>query len=377
MPTTPSTTAAPPPGPFDGNAPRDATATFTRAEVALANRNSGLPLEFLRHDVTPPGAHYLLTHFDVPDLPAADHVLRLTGAFEMPLTLTLADLAACPQVTRRVTMECAGNGRSGMDPRPLSMPWGQEAVGTADWTGTPLAPLLARARPRPDVADFAFLGADRGFDRGVPHHFGRSLTPAEVDELDALIVWAMNGGPLAPQHGAPLRLIVPGWYGMASVKWLTDIVALDHRYDGFQQVQTYRIRHHPEDAGSPVQRMRVRALMQPPGVPDWYSRARWLEPGPVRLSGRAWSGGGVPVSRVEVLLDGQWRDADLTPPADRYAWTGWTIDWQARTGIHDLACRATDAEGHVQPLVAGHNLGGFCNNAVQRLRVQVGPGPAG
>ena len=364
------------PGPFDAGAPRDATPEFARAELALANRNSGLPLELLREDVTPLGAHYLLTHFDIPELAARDHVLRFTGAFEAPMALRLDDLRAGPQVTRRVTMECAGNGRAGMDPRPVSMPWGVEAVGTADWTGTPLAPLLDRARPRADVVDFAFLGADRGFDRGVPHPFGRSLTPAEVAELDVLLVWAMNGEPLAPQHGAPLRLVVPGWYGMASVKWLTEIAALTTRYDGFQQVQTYRIRHHPDEPGTPVQRMQVRALMQPPGIPDWYSRARWLEPGPVRLTGRAWSGGGVPVTRVEVLLDGVWADADLAPPADRYAWTGWAIHWQARDGVHDLACRATDAEGNVQPLAPPSNLGGFCNNAVQRLRVHVGPAQA-
>ena len=363
------------PGPFAPGAARDATPEFTRAEVGLANRNSGLPLELLRHEVTPLGAHYLLTHFDMPALDDAAHMLRFTGAFDAPFALTMDDLRALPQVTRRVTLECAGNGRAGMVPRPISMPWGVEAVSTADWTGTPLAPLLARAKPRGDVVDFAFIGADSGFDKGVAHAFGRSLTPAEVAELDVMVVWAMNGAPLAPQHGAPLRLIVPGWYGMASVKWLSEIRALTARYDGFQQVQTYRMRHAPDDPGQPVQRMAVRALMVPPGVPDWYSRARWLAAGPVTLTGRAWSGGGVPIARVQVRLDGDWQDARLTSPADRYAWIGWAIDWDARAGIHDLACRATDIAGNVQPLDPVQNLGGFCNNAVQRVRVHVAPAP--
>ncbi len=359
--------------PFLPDTPRVPVPEFSRAEVALANRNSGALLELLGLDITPTGTHYLLSHFDVPVLSAQDHELQFTGAFDAPFSRNMAEIMAMPQVTRPVTLECAGNGRAGMDPRSISMPWEVEAVGTSEWTGTPLAPLIARAKPSADVQDFAFLGADFGYDKGVPHAFGRSLTPSEIAELDVMLVWGMNGAPLLPQHGAPLRLIVPGWYGMASVKWLTQVTALTERYDGFQQMQTYRIRHQTEEVGEPVTRLRVRSLMVPPGVPDWFTRARWLEPGPVTLQGRAWSGGGVPIARVEVLLDGAWQDATLTGRADDYAWTGWRIDWQATTGMHDLACRATDADGDVQPLTAPHNLGGFCNNAVHTLRVHVGP----
>lgn len=209
--------------PFLHGGSRDTTAEFTRAEVGLANRNSGALLELLGCDITPTGTHYLLTHFDVPVLQPAEHSLQFTGAFDAPFSLNMADIIALPQITRPVTLECAGNGRAGMDPRPISMPWIVEAVGTSEWTGTPLAPLIARAKPRPEVQDFAFIGADIGFDKGVLHPFGRSLTPAEVAELDVMLVWGMNGAPLLPQHGAPLRLIVPGWYGMASVKWLTQV----------------------------------------------------------------------------------------------------------------------------------------------------------
>ena len=357
--------------PFSTNAARNTEAEFTREELGLANRNSGALLETLDCDITPTGLHYLLNHFDVPVLSASDHVLEFAGAFDAPFSLTMPQIMALPQITRPVTLECAGNGRAGMTPRPLSMPWMYEAVGTSEWTGTPLAPLIAQASPQDKVRDFAFIGADYGYDKGVPHFYGRSLTPDEIEELDVMLVWGMNGAPLLPQHGAPLRLIVPGWYGMASVKWLTRIEALNQRYQGFQQVETYRFRSHEDDLGTAVTTIHVKSLMKPPGVPDWFTRERWLKAGRVTLSGRAWSGKGVPIDRVEVLMNGVWQEAEVSPRADRYAWTAWQIDWDATPGIHELACRATDAEGHSQPLNAGHNLGGFANNMVHRVKVHV------
>ncbi|MFN7002377.1 MAG: molybdopterin-dependent oxidoreductase [Roseinatronobacter sp.] len=357
--------------PFQKAATRADLPEFTRDEVGLANRNSGALLELLSCDITPTGTHYLLNHFDVPVIAPDQHSLTLEGAFHAPYSLTLAEIMDQPQITRPVTLECAGNGRAGMDPRPLSMPWMYEAIGTSEWTGTPLAPLIDRAQPKDSVQDFTFIGADFGYDKGVLHFYGRSLTPQELAELEVMLVWGMNGAPLLPQHGAPLRIIVPGWYGMASVKWLTKIEALESRYAGFQQVETYRFRAHADDPGTPVNRIHVKSLMKPPGVPDWFTRARWMEAGRVTLQGRAWSGAGVPIARVEVLLDGEWREAELTGRADTYAWTGWRIGWEATPGLHDLACRATDAEGNTQPLVAGYNTGGFANNVVQRVSVHV------
>lgn len=357
--------------PFQQGATRADTPEFTRDEVGLANHNSGALLELLSCDITPTGTHYLLTHFDTPVITAQTHVLDFKGAFDAPYTLTMSEIMAQPQITRPVTLECAGNGRAGMDPRPLSMPWMYEAIGTSEWTGTPLAPLIDRARPKESVQDFAFTGADFGYDKGVPHYYGRSLTPQELADLDAMLVWGMNGAPLLPQHGAPLRIIAPGWYGMASVKWLTTIEALEHRYTGFQQIETYRFRAHADDPGTPVNRIHVKSLMKPPGVPDWFTRARMLHAGRVTLEGRAWSGGGAPIKKVEVLLDGAWQEATLTGRADTYAWTSWRIDWTATPGVHDLACRATDSEGNVQPLDPSYNIGGFANNVVQRTRVHV------
>ncbi len=345
--------------------------SFSENEVRLANRNSGILLESLCDPVTPVGQHYLLIHFDVPALDAATHRLDFAEGFDAPFSIDMAGIRALPRQTRTVTLECAGNGRRGHASRSQSMPWGVEAVGTAEWTGTPLAPLIERARPAAGTVDFVFTGADRGFDDGVEHNFGRSLTPDQLAALDVLLVYEMNGAPLLPQHGAPLRLIVPGWYGMASVKWLSRVDAVQTPYQGFQQVRTYRYRDRAEDPGIPVTEMRVKSLMVPPGLPDWSSRARRVRPGPVQVQGRAWSGGGVPITRVELGWGDTWIDATLTPAETGFAWTGWSCVWPAEPGEYVLRCRATDARGAVQPLDPPWDVAGFGNNATQAVPVLV------
>lgn len=350
--------------------PTTVPGVFSETETRLANRNSGAILETMVHDITPTGTHYLLTHFDVPIVDEAQHRLRFGGAFEAPFDLSLDDIRALPQVRVPVTLECAGNGRAGLEPRSFSMPWAYEAVGTSEWIGTPLAPLIARAGPADGVVDISFTGLDFGFDGGVGHRFGRAMTPEQIADMDVLLVYGMNDGPLLPQHGAPLRLIVPGWYGMASVKWLAEIEALRAPFQGFQQVRTYRFRETAEDEGTPVTAIRVKSLMIPPGVPDWLSRKRMVEAGRVRVYGRAWAGS-VPIVRVEFGVGDLWLDAVLGAPVGKHAWTGWHVDWDAVPGWHELRCRATDADGNVQPLDPPWDHSGFGNNAVHRVSVFV------
>jgi DMSO/TMAO reductase YedYZ molybdopterin-dependent catalytic subunit len=345
---------------------------FEDAEVGLAHRNHGFLLEGLRHDVTPAGMHYLLIHFDVPFVAQpANWTLSIGGLVERPLSFRLAEIEALPQVTQRVTLECAGNGRSLHKPRWPSQPWHHEAVGTAEWTGTPLKAVLQKAGLEAGAQDVVFYGADRGFDAGVEHDYGRSLTPQLALGDDVLLVTAMNGQPLLPQHGAPLRLIVPGWYGMASVKWLNRIEVIDHPFQGFQQVGTYIFKQKESEEGVPVTTIRVKSLMVPPGMPDWYTRRRLVERGPVTLFGRAWSGAGVPIAKVEVGVDGHYTQAKLDPPSGKYAWRGWRFTWQAAPGEYELSCRATDANGGIQPLEQRFDRAGFGNNAVHRVLVTV------
>ena len=350
---------------------------FLLEEVALAARNHGLPLEGLRYPVTPVGMHYLLTHFDIPVVDPATWRLEVGGLVERTLSLSLDELRARPAVTTAVTMECAGNGRAGLSPRAVSQPWLHEAVGTGAWTGTPLRGLLDEAGVASEAVEIVFSGLDRGVEEGIEHAYERSLTPAEARREDVLLAWALNGLPLPPQHGFPLRLVVPGWYGMASVKWLSGIRAVAEPFEGIQQVQRYRMSTSPDEPGEPITRMAPRSLMVPPGVPDFLARRRYVDPGPCRLEGRAWSGDG-PVERVEVSADGgeTWLDADLDPRPGPWAWRGWSAPWEPPgPGDYELCSRATDAAGRRQPLEPGWNVGGYLNNAVQRVPVTVRPGP--
>jgi DMSO/TMAO reductase YedYZ molybdopterin-dependent catalytic subunit len=331
-----------------------------------------MPLEAMRHEVTPVGLHYLLIHYDIPHIHQVAWSLEVDGAVARPIRYTLEDLRAREAVTRRVTMECAGNGRARLSPRPLSQPWLLEAVGTGRWTGTPLWPLLEEAGLSADVAAIVFTGLDRGVEGGIEQQYQRSLTLEQARNAEALLVYDLNDAPLPPQHGFPLRLMVPGWYGMASVKWLGRITASTEPFAGYYQARSYRYRDEPDDDGEPVERMHVRSLMIPPGVPDFFTRQRHLKAGPVTLEGRAWSGHGA-VSRVEVSVDGgeRWNFAELDDPVEEHAWQAWRWRWDAPPGTHELVCRAGDTAGHRQPLDHRWNLGGYAVNTVQRITVVV------
>ncbi|HEX6873381.1 MAG TPA: sulfite oxidase, partial [Micromonosporaceae bacterium] len=297
-------------------------------ELALAARNHGMPLEALRYDLTPAGLHYLLVHYDIPAVDPARWRLVLDGAVDRPLELDLAAVTARPRVSLPVTLECAGNGRARLHPRPVSQPWLVEAVGTAEWTGTPLAPLLREAGLCADAVDVVFTGADHGIERGVEQDYQRGLPLAEALRDEALLAYEMNGAPLPVQHGFPLRLVIPGWYGMAHVKWLHRITVLTDQFDGYQNTVAYRLKGDPDQPGEPVTRIQPRALMVPPGHPDFMSRTRFVAAGTHLLTGRAWSGQ-APVTTVEVSTDGgrSWADADLGPALGRWAWHSWTYTW--------------------------------------------------
>ena len=341
-------------------------------ELQLSQRNHGMHLEGLRYDVTPAGMHYLLIHFDVPETDESDWSLSVGGLVRNPIELSITELRSRPRVTMPVTMECAGNGRARLSPRPISQPWITEAIGTSEWTGTPLRPILAEAGIEENAVELVFRGADHGIQGGVEQDYERSLSLEDAMRDEVILAYAMNGAPLPPQHGFPVRLVVPGWYGMTSVKWLTAIEAVAEPFRGFQ-MEAYRVRHEPDDEGEPVTRMAPRALLVPPGFPEFLTRSRIVDVGRHKLTGRAWSGWG-PIERVEVSSDAgaTWADAVLGEAASPYAWVPWTFSWDAaEPGAFELCCRATDAVGNTQPLEQPWNLHGFSNNMVQRVPVEV------
>src|SRR5215216_12622 len=221
-------------------------------ELQLAARNHGMPLEALRHPVTPIGLHYLLVHYDVPVVDPATWRLEVGGHVAHPRSLTLDDLWALEAVTAPVTLECAGNGRAALTPRPVSQPWLLEAVGTGEWTGPRLADVLAAAGVAAGAVEVLFTGIDRGVEGGVEQSYERSLPLDEALRDDVLLAYALNGVPLPAQHG-------------------------------------FRLRAHEDDPGTPVTRIEPRSLMLPPGIPDFMSRRRFAAPGGVMLEGRAWS----------------------------------------------------------------------------------------
>jgi DMSO/TMAO reductase YedYZ molybdopterin-dependent catalytic subunit len=341
---------------------------ITAAELRLAARNHGLPLEALRHDLTPAGLHYLLIHYDIPAVDPEAFRLEITGAVKSPMALSLGAIRSRQRTDDTITFECAGNGRALLEPRPISQPWLTEAVGTAEWGGTMLAPLLEEAGASEDATELLFTALDRGVEGGVAQSYERALPIA--DAAHALLAYDMNGEPLPPQHGFPLRLVVPGWYGMQNVKWLTRITFLEEPYTGFQNAVAYRMYGADGQPGEPVTRVLPRSLTVPPGVPDFMTRTRHVEPGRVTLRGRAWSGYG-DIEQVEVSTDGgtSFDAAVLDPLLGEHAWRGWTFEWDAIPGEHVISSRATDAAGNTQPLETPWNLKGYANNAVERLSV--------
>jgi hypothetical protein len=290
-----------------------------------------------------------------------------------PLGLNLEDIKTRPSITLAVTLECAGNGRARLSPRPMSQPWLTEAVGTAEWTGIPLRSLLDEAEPLDATGDVVFTGMDRGIQGDIEQHYERSLPLAEANRDEVLLAYAINGQPLPPQHGFPLRLIVPGWYGMAHVKWLRGITVVANGFGGYQQASAYHYRLTDDDSGVPVTRILPRALMVPPGIPDFISRVRFLAPSRQVLTGRAWSGC-APVTKVEVSTDGgrTWAAGEIGDPVSPFAWRPWTYEWDAtRPGDYELSVRATDGAGNSQPTEQNWNREGVQNNAVQIITVVV------
>jgi DMSO/TMAO reductase YedYZ molybdopterin-dependent catalytic subunit len=343
-------------------------------ELQLAARNHGMPLEVLRDDVTPIGLHYLLIHYDIPQVDIQTWRLEVDGRVGTELSLDLDALRDLPAHEVVATMECAGNGRARLEPRPVSQPWLLEAVGTGRWRGVRLRDLLDQAGVEPDAAEVLFTGLDRGIESGEEQCFQRSLTIADAREPEVLLAYELNGGPLPPQHGFPLRLLVPGWYGMTNVKWLTRITLITEPFSGYQQARGYRLRQNDADEGEPLSRIYPRALMVPPGIPDFMTRERTVHAGTVTIEGRAWSGL-APVTAVEVSTDdgATWQDAHLDPPElGRWAWRRWSYAWSAaEPGRHVLACRARDEAGNAQATEPRWNVGGYANNDVQRVVVTV------
>jgi DMSO/TMAO reductase YedYZ molybdopterin-dependent catalytic subunit len=319
--------------------------------------------------VMPNASFYVRNHFAVPAIDGALWRLEVGGHVRRPLRLDLDDLRHMPARSMTVTLECAGNGRSLLTPAVGGEQWGLGAVSTAEWTGVPLAEVLERAGVQPGAREVVFTGADRaseGHSNGVTR-FERSLALDDVRESDVLLAHAMNGEPLPIHHGHPLRVIVPGWYGVAAVKWLTEIDVIDHSFTGYFQTEkyVYEAERNGHISREPVTRQRVRALITQP-VADQV-----VEVGELPVYGLAWSGE-AQVARVDVSVNGQaWQPARLLDEGPPFRWQRWEVMTRVdREGRATVRARATDLAGRTQPEEPEWNRLGYGNNAVQEVAIR-------
>jgi len=296
----------------------------------------GFDFSSLEGPLTPNEQFYIRDHFPAPALANEEWKLQLSGHVRTPLTMRYAEILRLPRHDLAVTVECAGNGV------------GEGGVSTANWTGIALRPLLERAGLLPGVKHIRLVGADRGSvgssSGAVP--YSRSLPLEKALHPDTILAYGMNGSPLPREHGHPLRAMVPGWYGMDSVKWLVQMEALKASDKGYFMTQAY-IATRLQTIGSeqrPVTRMHVKSQIACPRNDEVIS------PGPYRVRGAAWAGEN-PVAKVEVSTDGggTWADASLKTEARPYVWTLWEYRWVPGTpGIYTLLARATDNQGGTQ-----------------------------
>jgi len=320
--------------------------------------------------VMPNSRFYVRNHFQTPRLDPASWQLEVSGLVERPLQLTLRELYNMRSETVVATLECAGNGRSGFDPPAEGEQWQLGAVSTAEWTGVPLAEILDRAGLMPEAREILFRGADQGNvgEAADPIRFERSLPVTDAGHFGALLAYAMNGEPLPLEHGYPMRVIVPGWYAVASVKWLTDIEVLGSPFTGFFQAKryVYEIERDGTLTREPVRLQQVRSVITQP------SADQEVPAGDLVVRGVAWSGA-APIDKVEVSIGtGPWQNARLIGQRHRHSWQWWELLTQIDSpGQTTVRARATDLAGRTQPERPLWNRLGYGANAVHNVPLLV------
>lgn len=342
-----------------------------RKIVTATPENSETPLDSVRGWVTPTRLFFVRNHFPVPEIDADSWCLSVEGRVGKPRRWTWQELTELPERTVFATVECAGNGRSFLKPHVHGVQWGAGAVANAEWTGVPLRLVLQESGVRPEALEVLFEGADHGSEADHPDdmHFARSLPLEKALDPDTLLVYRMNGEVLEPRHGYPLRLFVPGWYGVASVKWLRRIEVLDRPFKGYFQSVKYTIQQRKETGVETV-------IVGPMAVKAEVLRPREdavLGVGLNRVSGLAWAGE-EPVARVDVSTDGgrTWSEANLVGPRSSYSWTLWEYLWEvAQAGEYELLVRAESTRGRVQPREHDPLNGGYLIHFSRPRRVRV------
>ncbi|MBI3880759.1 MAG: sulfite oxidase [Verrucomicrobia bacterium] len=365
--------------------PESATATQPFAGLILRDKepeNLEFPFATLNGFITTNEQFFVRSHFAVPKLDAATWRLKLEGLVERPCEFILEELLKLRTRTVAATIECAGNNRIFLSPKVDGLQWELGAVGNAEWTGVPLAAVLERAGVQPGAVEVVFEGADSGKLAKPPSpgniHYAHSIPLAKAFTSDVLLVHTMNGQPLAPSHGFPLRAVVPGWYGMASVKWLQRIVLVDRPFRGYFKTADYT--YWEQRPGLPMQLL---------PVTENEAKAQIARPAPrelvpadsiYRVHGAAWAGEAT-VTQVQVSTDGgaTWEKANLLSTPVPHAWQFWEFHWRtpAQPGRSTLMARALDSRGRVQPLQRDPHRGSYVISHSVPIEVEVSKRAAG
>jgi DMSO/TMAO reductase YedYZ molybdopterin-dependent catalytic subunit len=334
------------------------------------------PVQAFTSYLTPNHLFFVRSHFGPPPAEAvveSTWKLRVGGLVERPVELTLSQLRRMEAVTITAVVQCSGNGRAFHRPKVPGVQWERGAVGNAQWTGVRLRDVLAEAGLKSDARHVQFQGADRPVVASVPL-FLRSIPLAKAVHPDTILAYEMNGEPLPLLHGAPLRVITPGWMADSCIKWLTDITLREDEAPGYYMQTAYRMPVSPVAPGAaasgpstPVEAMVVKSLIVSP------REGGAVRVGPVAIQGVAWSGE-ARVVKVEISMDdgNSWEPARLVGEDQPYAWRRWEFTWRAKAaGMFTMLCRATDARGEVQPATSPWNPSGFLWNGWDRVTVAV------
>lgn len=333
---------------------------------------AGVPLNLLNRPVMPNEHFFVRNHFPIPEVDVASGSLEVSGEVENQLSISYQDLKGLPRHEVLALLECAGNSRAAIQPPIEGLLWDHGGVGTAGWTGVSLSTVLESGGLRSTAKEVLLEGIDQGEERGASGTMGyaMSLPMEKALHPDTILAYEMNGATLPAEHGFPLKAIVPGWFGMTSVKWLRTIRVLDHAFVGFHQTSYYVFVQEGANGNGPHERvtfMRVKSLISQP------ARGQYISTGRVSIEGVAWSGNGA-VEKVDVSTDDgkSWHPAQVARSASPYAWQQWKYIWDADTpGNYLVRARATDSKGDTQPAQAPWNFRGFANNAIHVVPVVI------
>ena len=348
----------------------DNTAQLSSAGLIIRQkepRNLESPFDQIDSYLTPTELFYIRSHFPIPNLDRASYQLGIDGAVRRPFALSYEELRSMRSETRVATLECAGNSRVFLVPQVQGAQWELGAVSNAEWTGVPLRALLERAELEEDACEIVLEGADRGTPKEEPVlpepiSYAWSLPRAKAIQPEVLIAYQMNGRDLPRDHGFPVRAIVPGHYGMASVKWLTSIHVVREPFHGYWNTSDYA--YWASVDGKPVRRplgeMQLKSEIARPRVYETLVPNRIYT-----VSGAAWAGD-TDVVEIAVSTDGgrTWAQAEFLDPVRRHAWRRWKFDWLTpkEPGQYTLLARAKDTGGLIQPGRHDQNYGTYVIN---------------